>query len=356
MKKAKKPSRTRVIAKNIFGVEPKPRESTRIELITLLNYYANNFDYEKSKAYLIKHPEFEKYKGVDDKYFLNYGFLYRILDNGFNDADDYIKSYLEKAKAELEEHLVRKKPARKVVPQQKPKIPNIRRIQDLRECGGLAEALLDMIYQDQKQTFSGSPLEKELSEMKSRDGLQEVLSATERILKRLQIDKVENRECFRRGFLASAIRQITNLLDATKKHLEKIEKVEVKKASVVKKQQKKPVPKAKRVKDVRYTETHPVLGTGRGATTIIDATDYFVYDGKNLRHYVAKKGEKLDVRGTTIINFDPELSKMKNIRKVENIKDIMKMSRSEKTKLFKEINSVEKPLNGRLNKECFLIF
>jgi hypothetical protein len=306
-----------------------------------------------SKSYLIKHPEFEKYKGVDEKYFLNYGFLYRILDNGFNDADDYIKSYLERAKVELDSHLVKKKPVRKVI-QSKISIPNIRRIQDLQECGGIAEALLDMVYQDQRKTFAGSPLEKELSELNSRDELREVLKAGERILKRLQTDKTENKECFRRGFITNATRQIINLINAVQKRLDEHRKME--KKIVVKKQPKKPIPKTKRVKDVRYAESHPILGNGRGATTIIDSTDYFVFDGRNLRHYVAKKGERLNVTGTTIINYDPDSSKMKIVRKIDTIKDIMRMSRSEKTKLFKEINAVEKSLNGRLNKDCLLIF
>ena len=344
------------VAKSIIGYtsEPKPSSSTKIELITLLNYYANSFDFEKSKEYLLKNPAFKDFSDVDAQYFKNYGFLQRILNNGFDDKDGLIKYWLEKAKTDLSNIKTRNQ-KQKQVKQDNRKLWRIKKDQEIREIGSLPDQLIDNIHKNRNLGFES--VRDEFYSINTKEGIQSVQDAACRILKRVESEILEkdSNQQYKRGFLNKCRGQMLLLIEKCQEKLKsQTEQIPIKRKRAPKKQ--KPVNKLKKVSKVKFQQHHDVLGDSRGAVTLIGAHEYFVYDGKNLRYYISEDNKKLDVTGTSIINFDASQSCMKVVRKIDYIKDIMSLSKSAKKKLFDEIKAIKKPVNGRLNDECFLIY
>lgn len=73
--------------------------------------------------------------------------------------------------------------------------------------------------------------------------------------------------------------------------------------------------------------------------------------------YVAKKGEKLTVSGSSVVNFDPDASVVKTIRKPQEVVPVLgKAGKREATKIIKELSTKEsKPNSGRIGKETILL-
>lgn len=341
-----------------YAGEPMPKDSSKIELITLLNYYANNFDSEKSKAFLLKSPDFKEFADIDAQYFKNYGFLYRILTNGYEDKSGLIAKHLDKAKSEFQ-RIRDTNQIQKQVKQDNRKSWRIKKDQELREIGSLAEQLVDNIFRNRNLGFDS--IKDEFLAITSREGIQSILDAARRILRRMEseISEKDSIQQYKRGFLNKCRGQMLLLIEKCQERQKMLLKSApdiTRKTRKVSSGKKKPVNKLKKVSKVKFQQHHVILGDSRGAVTLIGAHEYFVYDGKNLRYYVSEPDKKLDVTGTSIINFDPEKSCMKVIRKVDYIRDIMNITKTAKKKLFDEIKAIKKPVTGRLNDECFLIY
>ena len=347
--------------KSIIGYtsEPKPINSSKIELIALLNYYANNFDFEKSKEFLLKNPVFKDFSDVDAQYFKNYGFLQRILNNGFDDKDGLIKTYLEKAKTELS-NVKTTNQKQKQIKQDNRKLWRIKKDQEIREIGSLPDQLIDNIQKNRNLGFE--TVREEFYSINTKEGIQSVQDAASRILKRIdsEIREKDANQQYKKGFLNKCRGQMLLLIEKCQERSkeilksQKLEQTPIKRKQAPKKH--KPINKLKKVSKVKFLQHHDVLGDSRGAVTLIGAHEYFVYDGKNLRYYISEPDKKLDVTGTSIINFDADKSCMKVVRKIDYIKDIMNLSKTAKKKLFDGIKAIKKPVTGRLNDECFLIY
>ena len=81
------------------------------------------------------------------------------------------------------------------------------------------------------------------------------------------------------------------------------------------------------------------------------------YIAKNIDPLKAgREGSGLSVKGTTIINFNEELSIQKTLRKPEEKLEEFKQAGSRKVKTFlDEINAVDIKLNGRINLDTILL-
>lgn len=91
---------------------------------------------------------------------------------------------------------------------------------------------------------------------------------------------------------------------------------------------------------------------------ILDSTILWVYNIKTrkLGTYQAKQGEKLSVKGSTILNFDEDLSTHKKLRKPKEV--LLRLSvagKVDQRKILQDAKSVEAKLNGRINKDTVLV-
>lgn len=84
---------------------------------------------------------------------------------------------------------------------------------------------------------------------------------------------------------------------------------------------------------------------------IVTASVLILYDTvkRKISYYVAPTGEKLSVKGTTIIGFELESSGIKSVRKPEEIRDLSAMDKKQSKAKFESFSTKKQPPNGRTN-------
>ena len=121
---------------------------------------------------------------------------------------------------------------------------------------------------------------------------------------------------------------------------------------------KKPVPPEKVVAKLKYQKEFGDIKSEK-PVKILGAKEMFVYNTKNrkLQYYVADQhAGSLYVKNNAVIGFDPVASVSKILRKPDDqLKELMKASKPNSRKFFKEIKAVESKLNGRFNENLVIL-
>jgi len=103
---------------------------------------------------------------------------------------------------------------------------------------------------------------------------------------------------------------------------------------------------------LQYLKDYPELNMKSvPGEKIVGATFVVLFDTKyrKLIQYESVGGTTLTIKGTTLMNIDPEKSYSKTIRKVEVLKDIQKMGKRPYNALIKGVKAVEAKVTGRIN-------
>lgn len=133
-----------------------------------------------------------------------------------------------------------------------------------------------------------------------------------------------------------------------------------KKASKVRKPRKvKAKPVEKIVAKVKYRKDLPELKlVSIQPQQVIKATTLWTYNAKyrQLAVYVAKDDNGLNIKGTSILNYDETQSIMKRVRKPEIFtKEVLSIGKVPLRKLMDKINTAATPAKGRLNEDTLLL-
>ena len=91
---------------------------------------------------------------------------------------------------------------------------------------------------------------------------------------------------------------------------------------------------------------------------IIGCGELWIFNTKTrkLGRYVATEFNTLNVKGTTIVNFDEFKSIQKTVRKPEEkLKEFKSAGKVQLRKFLDDINATDTKLNGRLNEETILL-
>jgi hypothetical protein len=122
---------------------------------------------------------------------------------------------------------------------------------------------------------------------------------------------------------------------------------------------KKSVPAEKIVAKLKFMKTNePLKLVSVSPVDIIGAGELWVYNTKNrkLGRYVASEFNTLNVKGTTITNFDEAKSICKTLRKPEEkLKEFKAAGKIALRKFLDDINATDTRMNGRLNEETILL-
>jgi len=112
-------------------------------------------------------------------------------------------------------------------------------------------------------------------------------------------------------------------------------------------------------KHVKYMLEDPVNGIKSDhPSKIINALEAWVFNAKTRRlfKYVALKGSKLSIKGTTIINIDPEQSIGKIIRlPKKQLVGVQNFTMRPMQKLFSDIKGTASKATGRLSEDTIII-
>jgi hypothetical protein len=93
-------------------------------------------------------------------------------------------------------------------------------------------------------------------------------------------------------------------------------------------------------------------------TDIVGAKELWIFNAKTrkLGKYVAKEFSELTVKGTSIVNFDENLSVQKTLRKPEEqLKEFKAAGKVALRKFLEDIKAVDIKLNGRINEDTILL-
>lgn len=129
---------------------------------------------------------------------------------------------------------------------------------------------------------------------------------------------------------------------------------------IIKVRKKKIVTVEKKIKDVKYLKEYEDYDIKSvSPEKILGADEVWVFNVRYdmLQVYRAIDDKGFDIKGTTILNFDPEISSGKRCGRlaVKNIEIVRKSTKAALTKHMKSINSVDIAMNGRLNEHCVIL-
>jgi hypothetical protein len=121
----------------------------------------------------------------------------------------------------------------------------------------------------------------------------------------------------------------------------------------------KVVSKDKIVAKLKFLKTNePLKLVSINPTDIIGASELWIFNTKTrkLGKYVANEFNTLNVKGTTITNFNEFTSIQKTVRKPEEkLKEFKAAGKVQLRKFLDDINATDTKLNGRINEETILL-
>jgi len=91
---------------------------------------------------------------------------------------------------------------------------------------------------------------------------------------------------------------------------------------------------------------------------IVGASQVWVYNTKykRLAAYRTESTTGLQVKGTTLQNYDPDMCEQKALRKpAEILKKVLTAGKVQLRRILPELTTKETPVNGRINEECIIL-
>lgn len=133
----------------------------------------------------------------------------------------------------------------------------------------------------------------------------------------------------------------------------------LRKSSKVRKPRKRKIKTADQLATkVQFKESDPSLKlVSIAPATIHGATACWLYNAKRRRLTYLEAGGtgSLTIKGTTIIRFDPKMSKSKRIRKPEQIVELLAGTKAAMLRAFTKLRVKENAAKGRLNKDTLIL-
>jgi hypothetical protein len=122
---------------------------------------------------------------------------------------------------------------------------------------------------------------------------------------------------------------------------------------------KKTQPKEKIVAKLKYMKSNePLKLVSINPADIIGASELWIFNTKTrkLGKYIASEFNTLNVKGTTITNFDEFKSIQKTVRKPEDkLKEFKAAGKVQLRKFLEDINATDTKMNGRINEDTILL-
>jgi hypothetical protein len=107
---------------------------------------------------------------------------------------------------------------------------------------------------------------------------------------------------------------------------------------------------------VRFKESDPELRlTSVAPSQIIGAQSVWLFNVKTRRITYLETAEKLSVKGTTVIGFDPAKSFTKVIRKPETLADLLNTTKVRVLKDIQALKTKATPANGRISADVLIL-
>lgn len=170
---------------------------------------------------------------------------------------------------------------------------------------------------------------------------------------------VEKTEDLVEGYSHMTLSQQTKLLKLVSGFINDSEKFVLSKKATRKTRVKKATPATKQVEKVIYQkESAEYKITSTSPAYIVGATEVYLFNTKTrvIKYLVTNNNDGFIVKGTSIKNYDEELSFKKKLRKPEEtIDSINKVTKLRALKALKALKTADKPTDSRINADTVIL-
>jgi hypothetical protein len=361
-----KPTRTQaaIINEKQLGKEPvfsKEKMLTRLDQMKAYNWYNYMRDSSQGYKYLLDYAKevdpklFKAIKSVDEKYFSNTVFwIARLKSLGYTlqeDSNEFFRKKIKEAFLKKQDN-ASDEPEKK---EEKKKFPNIQdRIRDRRsDIIGMIEEKIDACEYD--FSLYDYLTKNEIPKMYCThiiayyvphlDEINEVLDGSDPQLKE--------------GYRPYTKKQVREMKEFFEKILEDAHRF-ASNQKTVKKRKQRTVSSDKKVKNFNYKpEDKDFQIVSMNPASIIGASEVWIFNVKysSLTVFRSSSTNGLDIKGTTIMNFDESISMTKRTGKKapDFIKEVLTGGKRSLAKLMDNINTKPGTLSGRTTKDAVIL-
>ena len=346
---------SRIIVNEPLGITP-DLTNYKSALSRAFNFYNQDRDKKDARGYL---RTYIKHKGMtvdidrvpDNEINLTYGWLSRILLNGNTlldrhnkDLDSYINNLSTTKEVKV---VVNKVPKPSVRDYMQDKIAEV-----IGELEGAVDAFLKEdkefdLYNYLQANSIPKPYCKDIDEWARKRGMEftDVYKTTDKDTKD--------------GYSNISRRQQANLVKMFGAFIVDIEKYTQFKKANRKPRVTKAKPPAVQVARIKFKKEDTELGIKSvNPSEMVGASQVWVYNVKykRLAAYRSDSVQGIQVKGSTLQNYDPDMSECRSIRRPEAfLKVLLDASKVKLRKLLSDLTTKGYDVTGRINDECIIV-
>ena len=334
------------------------------QLAQAFSYYNMNGDKKEARAYMRAYLKTSDKSGesvklfdqVPDAFFVQtYGWLARIKTNGYNlrsDHDDNFAKYVVR----LLVHTPKEPIVEKVVEEvNRPTIQDHMR-EKTKEYLGELEGVLDEFIKENKDFNLYNDLKAK--NIPKQFGTDIITWADSKVVEYAQAYEAADGD-IKEGYSNIGKRKLSQLIKLLNQFVEDINRYSEFKKANRKVRTKKVKPASQQVTKLKYLKEFPELKlTSTSPAEIVGASQVWIYNTKykRLAVYRTESSLGIQVKGTTLQNYDPELCDQKVLRKPETfLPQVLEASKIKLRKIMDEITTKGSDVNGRINDECVIL-
>jgi len=347
---------SRVIVNEPHGITP-DLANYKSALSRAFNFYNQDKDKKDARSYL---KTYIKHKGMavdidgvsDSNIILTYGWLSRMVLNG--------NTLLERHNEDLDSYITNLSTTKQVIKvvEDKPSRPSVRDyMQDkIAEVIGDLEGQVDAFLKEDKEfdlynylqaNSIPKPYCKDIDTWARKRGME----FTE-VYKTMDKDTKD-------GYSNISRRQQANLVKMFGAFIVDIEKYTQFKKANRKPRVTKAKPPAVQVARIKFKKEDTELGIKSvNPSEMVGASQVWVYNVKykRLAAYRSDSVQGIQVKGSTLQNYDPDMSECRSIRRPEAfLKVLLDASKVKLRKLLSDLTTKGYDVTGRINDECIIV-
>ena len=347
---------SRIIVNEPHGITP-DLTNYKSALSRAFNFYNQDKDKKDARLYL---KTYIKHKGMavdidgvsDSNIILTYGWLSRMVLNG--------NTLLERHNEDLDSYITNLSTTKQIikVAEDKPVRPSVRDyMQDkIAEVIGDLEGAVDAFLKEDKEfdlynylqaNSIPKPYCKDIDEWARKRGMEftDVYKTTDKDTKD--------------GYSNISRRQQANLVKMFGAFIVDLEKYTQFKKANRKPRVTKAKPPAVQVARIKFKKEDTELGIKSvNPSEMVGASQVWVYNVKykRLAAYRSDSVQGIQVKGSTLQNYDPDMSECRSIRRPEAfLKVLLDASKVKLRKLLSDLTTKGYDVTGRINDECIIV-
>jgi hypothetical protein len=343
-------------------VDPNNYNVTLSNAFTWYNYEKDKKD---AKAYLKEYiglhftkQDVKTFERVDDsQIILTYGWISRLLLNGAVELKEnehikftnYLQSLLDtsdRVEDEPEEEVKAERPSVRENMEEK-----------IREYCGELEAAIDTVLKD------GSDFDL-YKDLQARTIPVQYVPYLDTFVKKragefIFVYENFNDDQIKEGYSNLGKRKVTHIIKTLSHWLEDLERYGQFKKANRKPRPKKIKPPTVQVAKLKYLkESEELKIKSVNPTEMVGASQVWIYNVKykKLAAYRCDSSTGIQVKGTTLQNYDPDQCEQRTLRKPqETLKKVIDAGKVQLRKLLSELTTKESTVNGRINEDCLIV-